>query len=379
MGLIMDDAKKLGEAFKYGVAFSEGYKHRRGVAQDDKWITVKPNGENAKGRPVLLGDNGEIKGGMGGKFNGQKLSEARKGFTGPRITNTQREEAKQKSDQPPFDRESYRKQMYAGHMDNVVKRRAESGEYDGPKGIESAKAQIETLKQEAEYFKNSDHPKKDLIVAQKEIQVEWLNDWLDKQKQAKKAKAAEARKRKNAQKEAQKRESDASTWTALPPEVRRLKTPIAVKKETEKAYQVETESGRQWIPKSVCHVTPDGIVIGLEDWWAKRSGWGDRLREMTRSQYEAIQQKEQKKLQDYETREQQYLQQNGLKKVKVPFGGKNDSLNYVTIGNQRYKVVERKGWSQVQEGDEDKFGPHLKGHERSQAYWAYVKPVNGDE
>lgn len=27
----------------------------------------------------------------------------------------------------------------------------------------------------------------------------------------------------------------------------------------------------------------------------------------------------------------------------------------------------------------DKFGPHLKGRERSQAYWAYVKPVNGDE
>ena len=180
MGLIMDNAKKLGEAFKYGVAFSEGYKHRRGVAQDDKWITVKPNGENAKGRPVLLGDNGEIKGGMGGKFNGQKISEARKGFTGPRITNTQREEAKQKSNQPPFDRESYRKQMYADHMDNVVKRRAERGEYDGPKGLESAKEQIETLKQEAEYFKNSSHPKKDLIVAQKEIQAEWLNEWLNK-------------------------------------------------------------------------------------------------------------------------------------------------------------------------------------------------------
>lgn len=65
--------------------------------------------------------------------------------------------------------------------------------------------------------------------------------------------------------------------------------------------------------------------------------------------------------------------------IKGGMGGKNDSLNYVTIGNQRYKVVERKGWSQVQEGDDDKFGPHLKGRERSQAYWAYVKPVNGDE
>ena len=72
------------------MAFARGVKYRNGIAQDDKWITVKPNGENAKGRPVLLGDNGEIKGGMGGKFNGQKLSEARKSFTGPRITQKQR-------------------------------------------------------------------------------------------------------------------------------------------------------------------------------------------------------------------------------------------------------------------------------------------------
>ena len=297
----MDDAKKLGEAFKYGLAFSEGYKKRRGIAQDDKWITVKPNGENAKGHPVLLGDNGEIKGGMGGKFNGEKLSEARKSFTGPRITEAQRESAKQNSGNP------------------------------------------------------------------------------EQQAKARKAKTAESRKRKTDQKEAVNRESDANTWTALPPEARRLKTPITVKKETEKAYQVETESGKQWIPKSVCHVTPDGIVIGLEDWWAKRNGWSDRLREMTRSQFEAIQQKEHEKLQAYEAQEQQYLQQNGLKKVKVPFGGENDSLNYVTIGNQRYKVVERKGWSQVQEGDAEKFGPHLRGRERSQAYWAYVKPVKDDE
>ena len=84
------NATKLGRAFRLGMAFARGAKYRNGIAQDDKWITVKPNGENAKGRPVLLGDNGEIKGGMGGKFNGQKLSEARKSFTGPRITQKQR-------------------------------------------------------------------------------------------------------------------------------------------------------------------------------------------------------------------------------------------------------------------------------------------------
>lgn len=84
------NANNFCKAFKLGLAFVRGAKYRRGVAQDDKWITVKPNGENAKGRPVLLGENGEIKAGMGGKFNGQKLSEARKSFSGPRITQSQR-------------------------------------------------------------------------------------------------------------------------------------------------------------------------------------------------------------------------------------------------------------------------------------------------
>ena len=44
-------------------------------AADDKWITVKPNGPDAVGTPVMLGEGGEIKAGMGGKFNGQKMSQ----------------------------------------------------------------------------------------------------------------------------------------------------------------------------------------------------------------------------------------------------------------------------------------------------------------
>ena len=56
------------------------------AADEDRWITVKPNGEENKGRPVKIdGESGEIKAGMGGKFNGQKISEARSSFTGPRV------------------------------------------------------------------------------------------------------------------------------------------------------------------------------------------------------------------------------------------------------------------------------------------------------
>ena len=40
------------------------------AAMDDAWITVQSNGG---GRHVLLGDDGTIKSGMGGKFNGQRI------------------------------------------------------------------------------------------------------------------------------------------------------------------------------------------------------------------------------------------------------------------------------------------------------------------
>lgn len=45
------------------------------VSDADQWITVHPRGEG-KGVPVLLGENGEIKAGMGGKFNGKNIKSA---------------------------------------------------------------------------------------------------------------------------------------------------------------------------------------------------------------------------------------------------------------------------------------------------------------
>ena len=49
-------------------------KGRQPMANDDKWTTVHPNGEGG-GTPVLLGANGEVKAGMGGKFNGKNISD----------------------------------------------------------------------------------------------------------------------------------------------------------------------------------------------------------------------------------------------------------------------------------------------------------------
>lgn len=57
-------------------------KARQLLAQDNKWITVKPNGEDGKGAHVEIDGSGRITKGMGGKFNGTKINEVRKSFVG---------------------------------------------------------------------------------------------------------------------------------------------------------------------------------------------------------------------------------------------------------------------------------------------------------
>ena len=75
------DAKNAGRAYRLGRAFADGRRYsRRQLAEDAaEWITVKPNGQNAKGRPVLIdGETGKVLGGMGGKFTGRNIKDVSK-------------------------------------------------------------------------------------------------------------------------------------------------------------------------------------------------------------------------------------------------------------------------------------------------------------
>ena len=68
-------ARGMGVAFALGRAYAK--RNAAKLAQDaDKWVTTKP--EKGKGRHVLIdGETGEIKGGLGGKFNGVSISKVR--------------------------------------------------------------------------------------------------------------------------------------------------------------------------------------------------------------------------------------------------------------------------------------------------------------
>ena len=74
---------------------------KRELAMDaDKWITVHPNGKENKGKPALIDETtGRVKAGMGGKFNGQKISEVRKDFVGAKTPKAKEAPKETKSEQ----------------------------------------------------------------------------------------------------------------------------------------------------------------------------------------------------------------------------------------------------------------------------------------
>lgn len=77
-------------------------KARRLLTQDNKWITVKPNGSEGKGAHVELDESGRVTKGMGGKFNGTKINEVRKSFVGAKTpSQEQLDKSNQKTKKKP--------------------------------------------------------------------------------------------------------------------------------------------------------------------------------------------------------------------------------------------------------------------------------------
>lgn len=92
----------LAKAFRQGMAFSKGQKHKVIAEDEAKWITVHPNGsgknkagKDIKGRHVLIdGESGKILGGMGGKFTGKPISSISKKAKAAPVKKTETTKAK---------------------------------------------------------------------------------------------------------------------------------------------------------------------------------------------------------------------------------------------------------------------------------------------
>lgn len=99
----VEKAQEFAKAYRLGLFYGIGLKYLSSqtlALDDDKWVTVKPNGQAGKGRPVLIdSETGEIKAGMGGKFKGEKISEIRKSFVGPKSPSAKQLEERSKKEE----------------------------------------------------------------------------------------------------------------------------------------------------------------------------------------------------------------------------------------------------------------------------------------
>ena len=72
--------KPLSDRIAFDIT-GNGIKHAEisetSIANDDQWITVHGNGPDVKGSHVLLGEGGEVKAGLGGKFTGKHISQVK--------------------------------------------------------------------------------------------------------------------------------------------------------------------------------------------------------------------------------------------------------------------------------------------------------------
>lgn len=275
----------LAKAFRQGMAFSKGQKHKVIAEDEAKWITVHPNGsgknkagKDIKGRHILIdGESGKILGGMGGKFTGKPISSISKKAKATPVKKTKTTKAKaapakttapKKSDVP----EGYTK------LDGTM--RVEK---------ETEKAVLGVFHGKRTWLPKSQVTVKDGVITSASNNIIEEKGW---------------------RKFSTSRISTTSGWewndvtpanakrwaetkVDLPSGQMKLDFPIRIKRETDKAFLLDyddyttwtaDENGEEvfpslWVPKSQVTASPDKkSVYGMAKWLMKRQkikSWDD--------------------------------------------------------------------------------------------------------
>ena len=404
------------------------------IAEDDAhWITVKPNGPEHKGQPVLIDDEGggRIIGGMGGKFNGQKISEVRKTFIGPKTPSEATLKAK-REDQEKGTMTSYTSTtltgLQAGHValpktHKIKNTVTENGRtyyvVDNP--LYTAGVKLRDSVGEKQFLKQAPPDMRDAVLnEQKEVklradkvstengeiiggqatgynnlmrltrdvdaEIEQLTQKAGRSKTAEKA-AATRKKKADEEKEAQRQQKVAEA----------LKRPgkggnvqltkgLEIVGETSRAVKVKSEFGHSeyWLPKSAIE-TEEGYVTHVAGWLTEK----ERLPiDRTSGSYRAWANKEAEERQKrQEARERQgdaereRKRREYEKKPKFVIPDDPDADYNITGGKKTFRyqgqwiTLEKElGHRRLDSSDPSIHGEHLHGYEGENAtVWAYHK------
>lgn len=408
----MKNAHELGVAFRLGMDYAAG----RRVACDDKWITVHPSGKGLNksgkkkaGTPVLIDEEGRVKGGMGGKFKGEKIGEIRSGFIGPKT--------------PKASRES---------NPSAVRRRIKAIRDEAQEWVKKTPGASELMSRITAHFVTSEKMKPwaqehlkavgedpDFVKEMKltgllsrtiqRVGIESISAELD---------AAEKRKasaRKAAGTRAAKKEADRQALLErlrtmpIPESHVRFKDPLKVERSTEKAVAIKDQYGTVWLPKSQV-VVDGGYVVSAAEFISNKKGLSSYTtgisveHERNRQAYVKRQEnsagraggergndptdwffdddRPAKSRAEAIKSEETSMRSKGLMRVFVPDGYavKGARISTSPFANDFYEVEEFSKYPEQAKIDDDMpsiQGSHLLGHEGGRGRFVYVKTVKG--
>ena len=266
----MENAKIRGINIALALGRAYAAKNSPKLALDaDKWVTTKP--ENRKGRHILInGETGEIKAGLGGKFNGTPISNlrtvsrqrreaAKAAKTEAKTTANKSESAPQKVD--PLSPEEWAK---AERPLRPASKRVASAGFGGQR--RTSEERLAQANKEAAAKEDRSEAKKELQALRKKVAAVRDPQWpvLENKLPDGFVQVISAK---------QKSLYEKNEIAAI------RSSDISVQKETEKAVQVHFLTNNrfspekwEWLPKSQV-VVKDGRVVGMQGWLAKKHGF----------------------------------------------------------------------------------------------------------
>jgi hypothetical protein len=267
----MENAKIRGIniALALGRAYAAKKNSPKLALDADKWVTTKP--ETRKGRHILInGETGEIKAGLGGKFNGVPISNLR---TVSRQRRDAQKAAKTATSKPEPKPQSAPQKTDPLSPDEWAK--AERPLRPAPKRVASAG-----------FGGQRQTPEDRLSQANKEASAQKARSEAKKELQALRKKVAAVRDPQWPVLESKLPDGFVQVISAKQKslyeknEIAAIRSSdISVQKETEKAVQVHFLTNNrfspekwEWLPKSQV-VVKNGRVVGMQGWLAKKHGF----------------------------------------------------------------------------------------------------------
>ena len=388
----------------------------------DEWITVHPNGQEHKGTHIEIDESGTVTKGMGGTFNGYKIGEIKKDFTGPRATKSQIEANQKQASQTGLksghkqisNPQKIKREIFENGFDYVV--------IDNPRYIEGMKIKKQigdaNFKKyaPADVVNQVDLGMSELKLRKDKISIDDNGNIIggdENNGNVRRLLSAQSDIDKMSGIQTKSKRSDTAAQKALSKAKEKasqdiqgkvnLTDPLKITKKTDKAVAIEKNGETVWIPKSAIE-TEGNYITHMASWAVESKGLSDNVdsgklnAEKSRIQMEQFEkrrkeefERDQRRREEadayFRERDKRFAEKEKAERQKTSSGNSIyipdelhvDEGDIVWYKGKTYKVGKALGGKRIDNETPSMHGSHLLGYEGGYAQKHDLIPLTEEE